>query len=182
MVINVENKPEMKSYSRYLFMIYCLILLFAWPVGLFWMAFTNIQYINLYILVMVPLALIATSMWLSLFIIPFKYSVFGPYKRRPFPNEIPLFKKSTSGRISLLNAFGPLIKFIIFPSGVGISILGTAKVFLPTQCIININPYSLASYKLKHNSPELRNPIIFHNKELYESLQNFIGFKKNSTG
>lgn len=177
-MINVENKTEIKSYSRYLFMVYCLALLFAWPVGLFWIALTNIQYINLYILVMLPLILISTAMWLSLIIIPFKYSIFGPYKRRQFPNEIPLFKKSTSGRISLLNVFGPLIKFIIFPSGVGISILGTGKVFIPTQCIIDINPYSLASYKLKHNSPELRNPIIFDNKELYEYLQNFIGFEK----
>jgi len=180
-VVDIERKPKLKSNKRYFLILYCLVILFIWPIGLLWIAFEGLfQYTNLYVLVMASQALIVALMLLSLVITPFKYSVFGPYKRRPFPNEKPLLEKSTSGRISLMSVYGPLIKFVVFPSGLGISILGIGKVFIPTHYFVQINTHFSGSYKLKHNSPEVRSPIIFNNKDLYESLQKLQGFEKEN--
>ena len=180
-MVDIEKKPKSKSKKRYFLILYCLVITFVWPIGLLYIVFKGqFQYINLYILVMAPQALIGTLMLLSFAISPFKYSVFGPYKRRPFPNEKPLLEKSTSGRISLMSVSGPLIKFVVFPSGLGISILGIGKVFIPTHYFVQINTHLLGSYKLKHNSPEVRSPIIFNNKDLYESLQKLQGFEKEN--
>lgn len=180
-MVGMENKTKLKSHKRYFFIIYCLGILFIWPTGLFWIALKgHYQYINLYILVMAPLALIAVLMLMSLAISPFKYSIFGPYERRPFPNDKPLFEKSTSGRISLMSVFGPLIKFMVFSSGLGISIFGIGKVFIPTQYFIKITPHFSGNYKLEHESPEVRSPIIFNSKELYEALHKLQDFKKEN--
>ncbi len=157
-------------------MIYCIVVLFVWPIGLLWMVLNEyVEYIIIYVLVMAPLELIAMLMMLSLAISPFKYSIFGPYKRTPFPNEMPLLEKSTGGRISLVRVSGSLIKYAVYPSGLGLSILGTGKTFIPTQAITVLKPHFLNSYKLEHNSPELRNPVIFDSKELYEALQKLRG-------
>ncbi len=175
-MIDIEDKHELRSRKRYFFMIYCIAVLFAWPLGLLWVVLNEyIEYIIIYVLAMVPLELIAMLMILSLAISPFKYSIFGPYKRTPFPNELPLLEKSTGGRISLVRISGPLIKYVVYPSGLGLSILGTGKTFIPTQAITDIKSHFSNSYKLEHNSPELRNPVIFDSKELYEALQKLRG-------
>ena len=175
-MVDIENKHELRSRKRYFFMIYCIVVLFVWPLGLFWMILNEyVEYIVIYILVMTPLELIAMSMLFSLAISPFKYSIFGPYKRTPFPNEMPLLEKSTGGRISLVQVSGPLIKYVVYPSGLGISILGTGKTFIPTRNITVLKPHFLNSYKLEHNSPELRNPVIFNSRELYEALRKLRG-------
>ena len=171
-MVDIENKHGLRSRKRYFFMIYCIVALFVWPIGPVWMILNGyVEYLTIYALVAVPLALIAMLMMLSLAISPFKYSIFGPYKRTPFPNEMPLLEKSTGGRISLFHVSGPLIKYVVYPSGLGISILGTGKTFIPTQYITDIKPHFLNRYKLKHNSPELRNPVIFNSRELYEALR-----------
>jgi len=175
-VDGIENKPELRSRKRYFFMIYCIVALFVWPIGPVWMILNGyVGYVTSYALVAVPLALIAMLMLLSLAISPFKYSIFGPYKRTPFPNEMPLLEGSTGGRISLVQVSGPLIKYVVCPSGLGISILGTGKTFIPTRAITVIKSHFLNSYKLEHNSPELRNPVIFNNRELYEALRKLCG-------
>nr|QNO47712.1 hypothetical protein LDJELIEA_00010 [Methanosarcinales archaeon ANME-2c ERB4] len=175
-MVDIENKHELRSRKRYFFMIYCIAVLFVWPLGLFWMISNEyIEYITIYILVMTPLELVAMLMILSLAISPFKYSIFGPYKHTPFPNEMPLLEISTGGKISSVQVSGPLIKYIVYPSGLGISILGTGKTFIPTRYITDIKPHFLNRYKLKHNSPELRNPVIFNSMELYEALQKLRG-------
>lgn len=181
MVVDIENKHELRSRKRYLFMIYCIVVLFVWPLGLFWMVLNEyVEYIIIYVLVMAPLELIAMLMVFSLAISPFKYSIFGPYKRTPFPNEVPLFEKSTGGRISLVQVSGPLIKYVVYPSGLGISILGTGKTFIPTEAITVLKPHFLNRYKLEHNSPELRNPVIFNSRELYEALRKLRGVQETA--
>lgn len=180
-MVDIEKKPKLKSKKRYFLILYCLIITFVWPIGLLCIVLKGqFQYINLYILVMAPQALIVTLMLFSLAISPFKYSVFGPYKRRPFPNEKPLLEKSTSGRISLMSVYGPLIKFVVFPSGLGMSILSIGKVFIPTHYFVQVDAHFVGSYKLEHNSPEVRSPIIFYNKDLYESLQKLEGFENEN--
>ncbi len=178
---DIENKPELRSRKRYFFMIYCIAFIFAGTLGPIWMILNGyMEYITIYALVVAPLDLIAVLMLLSLAISPFSYSIFGPYKRTPFPNEMPLLEKSTGGRISLFHVSGPLIKYVVYPSGLGISILGTGKTFIPTQYITDIKPHFLNRYKLKHNSPELRNPVIFNNRELYEALQKLRGVQETT--
>ena len=180
-MVDIEKKPTSKSNKRYFFILYCLLILFFWPIGLLWIGLNGLfQYANLYILVMAPQALIVVLMLLSFIITPFNYSVFGPYKRRPFPNEKPLFEKSTSGRISLMTVYGPLIKFVVFPSGLGISIFGIGKVFIPSHYFVQTTPHFVSSYKLKHNSPEVRSPIIFNNKDLYEHIKKLQGFEEEN--
>lgn len=180
-MVDIKKKPKSKSKKRYFLILYCLVITFIWPIGLLYIVFEGqFQYINLYILVMAPQALIVTLLLFSFAMSPFKYSVFGPYKRRPFPNEKPLLEKSTSGRISLMSVYGPLIKFVVFPSGLGISILNIGKVFIPTHYFVQIDTHFMGSYILKHNSPEVRSPIIFNNKDLYESLQKLQGFEKEN--
>jgi hypothetical protein len=69
---------------------------------------------------------------------------------------------------------------MVFSSGLGISIFGIGKVFIPTQYFIKITPHFSGNYKLEHESPEVRSPIIFNSKELYEALHKLQDFKKEN--
>ncbi|MBF0490949.1 MAG: hypothetical protein HQL15_10160 [Candidatus Omnitrophica bacterium] len=107
-------------------------------------------------------------------IFPFKYSIFGPMARAPFPQEQPIFEQSNSwGSIGLCNVRGYAFKMHIFPSGVGIS-WGWAKIFIPKINILSVEA-TFMGYKLIHNSPELRNPVIFSSKENFEKIQSILG-------
>lgn len=165
------RQEKTKSHLRYIFYrAYCIIVIGMWNVFGFWMLLHKTTPEPL--LKMVPLILPAIFLLESIAIFPFKFSVFGRYERTPLPQEKPLLiQKYSWGQIKWFHASPPFFNWYVYPSGLGISIIGCGKFFILTEDIVSIEKYFLQGYKLIHNSPEVRNPIIFPGKRIFEALQ-----------
>jgi len=109
---------------------------------------------------------------------PFRFGILGSYKRTSFPDEKPLLiiwrYIEPFGKYHLL----PHCTWCVFPSGLGVSILGSGDVFIPLGNIISIenNHRKFWSsrrhlYVLRHNSPELIGDLYFSSLEVFEALQ-----------
>lgn len=174
-------RPRLKQHKLYLlYRIYCVGAIIAWnATALLWglsQAATprdTPNYLSeaLPFLLMIPIILPALFMACNLAVFPFEFSVFGPYERTPFPNEVPILKQSwLGGRVSWFSGGAPIFTWVIYASGIGISILGIGKVFIPVDCIVELRP-GLIGYTLRHNSPELRNPVTLPTYDLFEAVQ-----------
>ena len=172
MVIPEKLRPT--SVNQYLYYrIYCVA---AVPVFL-WAFLPNSGYAFLIVIPFLP----ALIMILNLTVFPLKYSILGPNMRTPFPQENQILVQTNSwGGIDGMGAFGGFgarqnmslaMTMYIFSSGVGISFFGNNKVFIPKENICSLESNGLMGYKLTHNSPELRNPVVFSSKEIYEKMQ-----------
>jgi hypothetical protein len=107
----------------------------------------------------------------NLMVFPFEFSMFGPYERTLFADEVPIVRQSWSfGRISWFSGRAPVFTWIVYPSGIGIAVFGIGKVFVPVECIVDLRPNS-RGYILRHNSPELRNPVTIPAREVFEAVQ-----------
>jgi len=119
-------------------------------------------------------------MVMSLFVFAFEFSIFGPLERSPFPNEKPVLKENgTWGQIGLFRGTFPFFSWHVFPSGLGISIFGIGKVFIPAEQIKGLSEetglkFFKGRYILKHSSPELLNPVYLPNSRLFEALKVFL--------
>jgi hypothetical protein len=133
--------------------------------------------------VLFPCFFIAVLMIMNAFVFNFKYSILGHLERTAFPNEQPVLTKTWqwgllgSGRLGLFRATS--INWYVFPSGLGISIPGIGKVFIPEKYIKEINEnvkwfYLYSCYQLVHTSPEVRSPVLFRDKELFETLRTVV--------
>ena len=103
-------------------------------------------------------ALLAVFNWAAF---PFEYSVFGQYKRTEFPEEEVLCRIEWSRIViswCLRNDLG--VTWYVFPSGVGISMSGIGRVFLPFMEIEEITKVGSSRYRVSHTCPEVRSPII----------------------
>lgn len=164
-------QERIKSHKRYIFYrVYCIIAIAVWNIVGFWMMFHKMT--PQYILPMIPLILPAIFLVFDFAISPFKFSVFGMYEKTSFPQEGPLFTQKYSwGQIGWFHASIPFFSWYVFPSGLGISIVGSGKTFIQIDNIVAVRKYFLQGYKLTHNSPELRNPVILPTKRVFEALQ-----------
>jgi hypothetical protein len=128
--------------------------------------------------VLFPLFAIAVLLFMSILVFPFEYSIFGNLERTHFPDEQPILKITGSyGAIGTsFRGTVPFFNWYVFPSGLGISILGFGKVFVPSELIkelkapkeIRISSYR---YTIIHNSPELHSPVYLPDKRVFEALQ-----------
>jgi hypothetical protein len=182
-------KPNQKSHKWYLFYRFfiaiTLIGMLVW--GVSWIADSIasrapsvVQLIGLGILI--PCFMIAAFMLMSLIVFPFKFSILGNLERTPFPNEQPVLRKTgTWGRIGLFRATIPFFNWILFPSGLGISIPGIGKVFIPINRLhLNKTSKSFSNnYQIIHDSPEVHGPIYLPDEILLERLRVLAG--KNNT-
>jgi hypothetical protein len=92
----------------------------------------------------------------------FDYSVFGKYRRMPFPNETPLraipFSYAIIGRVRT----GPLVTWELYRLGLGIRISTIGDVYLPLDEIDAIEiagGFMRLTSALVHHCPEVRSPI-----------------------
>lgn len=91
------------------------------------------------------------------------YSVFGKYRRTPFPNEVPLriipFSYAIIGKLRT----GPLVTWEIYRDGIGIKIASIGDVFLP---LIEMDGIGLRAgflgprSEIFHHCPEVGYPIL----------------------
>jgi len=103
------------------------------------------------------------------------FSALGPYKRMPIPEGEPLVVvESSSISIGLFSASG-IVKWSIFPEGIGINIPLAGKAFLPVTHIKRISSHFL-SYKIEHTSPEIRGPIKIP-KKVANTVSEHLGMK-----
>jgi len=81
--------------------------------------------------------------------------------------------------MGLFRATVPFFNWYIYSSGLGISILGIGKAFIPTEYIKKLDEdggsfFSGSRYQLLHNSPEVRGPVSIPDKTVYEKLRSVI--------
>ncbi|MFC2050436.1 hypothetical protein ACFLTN_04590 [Chloroflexota bacterium] len=127
-----------------------------------------------------PCFSIAVFMIMNAYVFRFKYSILGHLERTAFPNEQSVLIKTGSwGQFGLFRTSIPLFNWYIFPSGLGISILGIGKVFISEKYIKEINEngksfYSSSHYQLVHISPEMHRPVFILDKAVFETLRTVV--------
>ncbi len=173
MVVTVQAQDITKPRFVYLFCrSYCLIVLLGWNVyGIreFFLDRAEIPTFSPLELSVIP----AIFMLFSLTAFPFRYSLFGQLKRAPWPEEKPLCtSRSTWGQVGLMTGTVPFFDWYAFPSGLGFSILGVGRGFIPYESIVAVEKSSFwkSGYRVKHSWPEIRNPVVLPHKRMYDAV------------
>ncbi len=122
---------------------------------------------------MTPLAFLAILAMFSWGAFPFAYSRLGRYKRTAFPKEAAIHRIDGSW-IVISSCFRSNldVSWLVFPSGLGISIGGIGRVFLPSTEIDEITRGGRSYYRMSHTCPEVRSPITIPAKVI-ETIRNF---------
>lgn len=132
-------------------------------------------------LVFVALFGVLMLMFWNLVIFGYDFSLLGPYERTPHPQERPIYRVLGWGRIGVwrFRAPFPLLIWTVYPSGLGISMLGIGKAFIPTAKIVSLQWSALSllvfwtPYKLVHSSEELPSPLYLPPyRRLFQELHN----------
>jgi hypothetical protein len=180
----MELQKRKKNKNYIIFRIYAPVIwvcVLIW--GIFWLISAardsepnSVQLITFGILF--PLFGIDIFMLMSIFVFPFEFSIFGHLERTHFPDEKPTLKKTgTWGAIGILfRATVPFFSWYVFPSGLGISILGMGKAFIPAENIKELKDIKgmgifTGRYMLTHNSSELHGPVYLPDKQVFEALK-----------
>jgi hypothetical protein len=152
------RKPR---WSYLFFRCYCLAVLLFWNgYGLYELLTDRLEPSFTYL---EPLVIPAILLCLNLLAFPFKYSVFGAFKRTPWPDEPPLCsRRSSEGRIFLMRGG---FKWYAFSSGLGFRIFGFVKGFIP-YCHINSVRKRSRWCVLDHSWPEVRRTVWISDKEI----------------
>ena len=164
-------QARLKAGKKYVFCrVYCLIAVVAWNFfGIFGASKTP-PYVMVFLMpVFMVIIVPAIFMVINWGVFPWQYSTFGQYERTSLPQGPPIFENGGSwGKIALVHASMPFFTWSVYPSGLGISILGIGKVFLPIEQITELKSGFLGC-KLRHTSPELRNPVTLP-KKVFEAV------------
>ena len=166
---------KLKPNNRYLYYrVYFVVTVLVSNSVSLWCVF-NKQPIK-YFLYLAPVDIPSLIMLFNLMIFRWKYSLFGTNERTPFPEKPPLYKKTIFfGRISWFSFRGlPFFTIHIFDSGIGVYFIGGAKGYIPKEDIMSVDKQSFYGYRLIHKSPELRTPIMFSNREVFEKILTII--------
>jgi len=168
MVSSEQLKPDRRYFY---YRIYCIITVIGWFL-LFPLVIHHKNYLWL-LPSIAPFTFPAAIMTCSWSVYPLKYSIFGPLKRTPCPNEpLILEGKNSWSSVGMFNMNGFFsFSMLIFSSGIGISFSGTSEVFIPKEYFLAVKKSFWGYYQLKHRSPEIRSPLGFSNKEAFEKIQ-----------
>ena len=118
-------------------------------------------------LVLWPFILVTVFAMFTLQTFSFDYSVFGKYRRTPFPSETPLHEITLSYAIIGKVRTGPLVIWLLYRHGIGIKIVTIGDVFLPLDEVdtLEIRGRFLGlTSELIHHCPEVASPIGVPNK------------------
>jgi hypothetical protein len=151
--------PVEKAHKRYLlYRLFALVVAGGWNgFGLWYLIEPERARLSSWALVFfIPLLLPAIVVALSPFVFPFRYSSFGALERTTFPNEPPHSQFPWSyGRVGTFSATVPFFHWTVFESGLGVSILGQGKAFVPAETIETIDRGVVT-----HRCPEVHSPIV----------------------
>lgn len=167
-------QDKLKMHKNYIFYrLYGILAILVWNAACLWEFTRGFPHgPPKYIFMVLPIMLPAMFMGFNLSVFPLKFSVFGPYERTSFPNEPSIIeKRASSGRISWFHASIPFFTWIVFPSGLGIKIFGVGSGFIPVEQMTQLQQKFLQGYELKHNSAEIRSPIVLPSKDIFEAVQ-----------
>jgi len=110
----------------------------------------------------VPLFLLSFPGLVVLFnlcVFRFPYSVFGAFGRTPLPAHPPAEKLSViTARIGWLRAGAPFLVWHVYPEGLGFTLFGVGKGFVPRELIRSVT-VDWWRVRIEHGSPEVRGPI-----------------------
>jgi hypothetical protein len=175
---------KQKTHHRYIFYRIFVVLAFMamFIFTFYWMAsfFTNAEppkILAIGFAIVIPLFIVAIFMFMSVFVFGFEYSTLGNLERTPFPDEKPILKiDRTWGQIGLFRGTIPFFSWSVYPRGLGISILGMGKVFVPIEDIKELNmgegPYTtVISNQIVHRCPEVNGPIYIPDNGIIEILR-----------
>jgi hypothetical protein len=163
---NVSKPPFIYLFYRS----YCFVALIAWNaygVCEFFSDSIEFKPFSPLELTIIP----AIYMVFSLLAFRFNYSVFGQFKRTPWPQEEPLCRaRLTCGRVALMSATVPFFNWYAFPSGLGFTIMGVGRGFVPYDCITEVKKGSFfsAGSKITHSWPEVRSPLVMPYRRMYD--------------
>ncbi len=164
--------PRLKPHRRYLaYRVYAAVVAVGWNgVVLSQMVATHSSRPPPLMFAGAPLLLPALIMLFSWAAFPWPYSIFGALERTPFPSEpATLMVGPTWARIGQLSLRGPMVVFTVLPSGVGLSIAGGARAFVPRASITGLTGGGFGS-SLAHVCAEVRSPIRFRSRELHDAI------------
>jgi len=168
-----HGRSKEKTDRRYIFYrYYCVVVVVLWIGVNAFIKSLPIHEFLLLSLVIVPFVVPAIFMVLNLGAFKFQYSVFGPLERSLTPKETASYiSRGTSGAIGWIRGSMPFFSYWIYPSGMGISVLGAGKAFLSFNCVDDVQQEYLRGHRIIHHSPEIRSPISLPSEKLFSAFQ-----------
>ncbi|MDD2891224.1 MAG: hypothetical protein PHE49_11405 [bacterium] len=158
MVKDYKLKPN-KLYLFFRF--YCIAVIIGVVIVVSaWFRDINIFSKNAMIIVVIINAFYISAMCMleNLSAFPLNFSIFGRYERTPLPEEKPLYRWASSNcRIG--RWFNGTVSILIYNSGLGISMFGVGKAFIPFENITELKKGFLWKGVLIHSYQEIRSPI-----------------------
>lgn len=178
---NLRKPP----WSYLFFRCYCLAALLFWNGFGIWELLYALETDRLHpwFPYVAPLVIPAIFMCFSLLAFRFKYSVFGEFRRTSWPEEKSVCSaRFTGGRVCLMSATVPFFNWHAFPSGLGFSIVGVGKGFIPYGHVTSIKEPSFLSpgFKITHTWPEVRSPVVLSSRKVCEVVREKAGVSGNS--
>jgi hypothetical protein len=163
------KEGNLKPGKQYIFYrAYCLVVVVIWNISIFWEicqgGSMSAPYVFLLLLFGVP-AIVMTS---SVFAFPWEYSIFGRYQRTMPPEESPILTKRFVG--TQIRWLQTPFTISLYSSGIGLSIFGIGKAFIPLEYVTDIRKSIFWRCTLHHCWPEVRSPLKFSSKEIYLEL------------
>jgi hypothetical protein len=128
----------------------------------------------LFPLVMLPEFVLVLALC-SPFVFRFRYSLFGRYRRTPWPAETPLAEhRRSGGGIGSFRGTVPFFTWVLFPSGLGFSVLFVGRAFIPLDAMIRVDK-ARGGWRVFHESNEVRSPAFCPHDDIAERLRNLLG-------
>jgi hypothetical protein len=113
-----------------------------------------------------PLLLPAIFLIFSATVFKFPYSAFGKLKRTQPSQNLIDSDLSFTGEIGGFQARGPFISWSLYPDGIGFSVIGVGKGFVPFSVVDSIKQGKFSGCTVVHSSPEVRSPLVIQSSRL----------------
>jgi hypothetical protein len=160
-------------YMRY----YAICVLIAWnAIGLFFL-YTDFVPENVELVIFIALAPFALPLIVILIMLlahPFDYSLIGGRKPRPIPHEQPIVGvQELAARVGWWPQFTPGIGLKVFRTGLGVT-MTFGDAFIAVSEMITLRRSVFGWYSLRHTSPEVRSPVVFHSHEVFTALNEIL--------
>ena len=114
---------------------------------------------------LVPPMCVVTHVGRNLLMFPFDFSALGWRRRAKFPCERARMVVTSllHGKVGPVFTATPKMTWYVFPTGLGIAILGHGKVFIPFSMIVEVTGNAFLGCRLIHSSEEVARRIVLPN-------------------
>lgn len=122
------------------------------------------------------------SMLVNPFVFPFKYSMFGPYRRTPLTTTRSIWSGTSRGAVGsvrIAGSFGSPGSFArgswrVHPSGIVVTVDWVGTGFVHRDHFVSLTETHGGRWVLEHASPEMASPIAFYNKDLAAAVNSIM--------